>query len=61
LEVSLIIQPLYTLFVKIARTKKVSVFNELAKSLILLENLVLALFVIIVYNGCMIRRETDAS
>jgi len=33
----------------------VSVFNELAKSLILLENLVLALFVIIVYNGCMMR------
>jgi hypothetical protein len=52
---SLIIQPLYTVFVKIARTKKVSVFNELAKSLILLENLVLALFVIIVYNGCMMR------
>jgi hypothetical protein len=54
-EVLLIIQPLYTLFVNIARTKKVSVFNELAKSLILLENLVLALFVIIVYNGCMMR------
>jgi len=50
-----IIQPFYAAFLIKTTSKKVSVFNELAKSLILLENLVLALFVIIVYNGCMMR------